>query len=656
MSRQNWNVMQSNSQTAPPPSELSTSAALNRLYKRFGKRVARTAAIRKFVFALFLSIHALRRARIPVLQRSEHRLNAYKFFSMSMGRFRRGLGVKVEIERQIYLCQHTRLLKAVPHGASVTEHPWLSIWLYLANVLKLQGFFDDSEALYRWLSTKAAVRSIALRGLGDLLALQSTWAHEFRSYQADGIAINALAYLPQFAHVKTWHSRSFSEANAVLMDAVQAEPDNPDGWWLLAYLSSEAGNWQQALEADRECSLRSITTFEERFSNAARTFPLDRAAGVRLYETALESWSGWWRVLDAQLASAFELCDRNDTHYLGVGNPTTQLVSARVIRDEKVIPVQSELRFDASYVVEYDYAEILPQYGMVLANHKYLITDSAHVKPCHVPLFTEAVRAISDNRALVVCRAAMQYARSGCVYIGHNKNYYHWLLDEVPRLSLLQLSGQYQDAPILIDVSAAQWQIELLHRLGIEHSRLRAVDFSEPLGVNNLIVPSRLSKEMVAHPDAVGFMRAQLVPNADSLTPRPGKRIFLSRGEKTARSMLNENEVINKFKRAGFLIVDTGRMTLDQQIDLFSDVEIIAGPGGAALTNALFAPRNAKVISLSSTNVTCHTFTSISAALGQESWMLNGASYPRAHPRWIWSACDFEIAGQDIDLCFSQVL
>lgn len=635
---------------------LRPSMAIRRLYVRAGKSLVRTRTFHTLLFFLLLSIHALRRRSIPAIQRSEHRLSTCRFFSVSAARFMKGLGSNVEIQCQIYVCQRNRAARPVPHGTRVTKSPWLGAWLYFANVLKIQGFFDDSEMLYQWLAGKSAVRSIALRGLGDLLALQAVWAHEFNSYHVEGIAINSLKHLPRFAQTKTWHDRSFSEAISVLTDAVHVEQDNADGWWLLAYLHTQAGNWQHALDADRKYSALCVSTFEERFSNAARIFPINRAAGVSLYETALESWSGWWRVVDAEITTVADLGARNDTSYCQVNEPSTQSVKACVVRDGEIIPVLSELHFDASYVVEYEYAEILPRYGMILANRQYLIADSAHMKACHLPLFTDVVRAVSDNRALIACRAAMPYVSSGCIYIGHNQNYYHWLLDEVPRLSLVIDSDRHKDAPILVDVNAAQWQIELLHRLGIEHSRLRAVDFSEPLGVNSLIVPSRLSTAMVAHPDAVLFMRDRLVPNAKTLKAKAGKRLYLKRSEGSPRSMLNEGRVLEKFNRAGFSFVDTGRMTLDEQIELLSDAEVIAGPGGAAFTNALFAPRDAKIIMLSSTNVTCHTFTSISAALGQQSWIINGISYPRTHPHWIWSACDFEVAEQDIDLCFNHVL
>jgi hypothetical protein len=103
--------------------------------------------------------------------------------------------------------------------------------------------------------------------------------------------------------------------------------------------------------------------------------------------------------------------------------------------------------------------------------------------------------------------------------------------------------------------------------------------------------------------------------------------------------------------------VDTAEMTIDQQIEYFADAEVIIAQGGAALANMLFAPRGARLVSLSSSNTLAHTFTSVTSALGQEHWMLNGVSYAsRAYPYWIWSVYDFEIPQSDLDLCFDRVL
>ena len=97
-------------------------------------------------------------------------------------------------------------------------------------------------------------------------------------------------------------------------------------------------------------------------------------------------------------------------------------------------------------------------------------------------------------------------------------------------------------------------------------------------------------------------------------------------------------------------------MTINEQIDLFSDAEVVAGPGGAAVANILFAPKGAKVLTLSPTAAPCETFSSMSNAIGQEYWYCLGASYARSYPRWVWTTFDFEIAEKDIRFCFEHLL
>lgn len=62
----------------------------------------------------------------------------------------------------------------------------------------------------------------------------------------------------------------------------------------------------------------------------------------------------------------------------------------------------------------------------------------------------------------------------------------------------------------------------------------------------------------------------------------PGRRLYLARRSQGIREarLLNERSLIERFKRAGFSIVDTGSMSLGEQIELFSGAEVIAGPGG----------------------------------------------------------------------------
>ena len=138
----------------------------------------------------------------------------------------------------------------------------------------------------------------------------------------------------------------------------------------------------------------------------------------------------------------------------------------------------------------------------------------------------------------------------------------------------------------------------------------------------------------------------------------PGRRLYLARRSQGIREarLLNERNLIERFKRADFSIVDTGSMSLGEQIELFSGAEVIAAPGGAAFTNILFAPKEARMLTLAPTGVIRETFTSIAHTIGQDAWCCAGVSYARSHPQWIWTTFDFEIKESDIDFALEMML
>jgi capsular polysaccharide biosynthesis protein len=203
----------------------------------------------------------------------------------------------------------------------------------------------------------------------------------------------------------------------------------------------------------------------------------------------------------------------------------------------------------------------------------------------------------------------------------------------------------------------APWQYELLERLGIDKDRIQLADLSNPAGFRDLIVPSRLSRDQVIHPAAARYMRERLCPHADGTSPQIGKRLYLTRSGTAGRQLLNESEIIARLKAANFAVVDPGSMSLAQQIDLFADAEVIVSPGGGALTNLIFAPKDARVITLSAQDHLMVTYPSLAAAIGQRHWWCCGPSFPRNPNRfWIWTMFDYEIPLRDLDLCLEQAL
>ncbi|GAB0113429.1 glycosyltransferase family 61 protein [Acidisoma sp. C75] len=77
----------------------------------------------------------------------------------------------------------------------------------------------------------------------------------------------------------------------------------------------------------------------------------------------------------------------------------------------------------------------------------------------------------------------------------------------------------------------------------------------------------------------------------------PYRKLFIPR-HAPHRALTNQEAVEAAMRERGFTIVDPGRYTLVEQIALFKGASLIVGPLGAALTNAAFAPRGARVVAL----------------------------------------------------------
>ena len=76
------------------------------------------------------------------------------------------------------------------------------------------------------------------------------------------------------------------------------------------------------------------------------------------------------------------------------------------------------------------------------------------------------------------------------------------------------------------------------------------------------------------------------------------KKIYLSRRGIRSRAVRNERALETEFERAGFLRVQPETLSFLEQVRLFHNVEAVAGPGGAAMSNLLFCKPGAKALVL----------------------------------------------------------
>jgi len=80
--------------------------------------------------------------------------------------------------------------------------------------------------------------------------------------------------------------------------------------------------------------------------------------------------------------------------------------------------------------------------------------------------------------------------------------------------------------------------------------------------------------------------------------PAPHQKLYVSRGSKGARGVVNDDEIVEYLEARGFTTVRAENLTVEQQADLFASASVVLGPHGAGFSNIVFCQPGTKVIEL----------------------------------------------------------
>lgn len=172
--------------------------------------------------------------------------------------------------------------------------------------------------------------------------------------------------------------------------------------------------------------------------------------------------------------------------------------------------------------------------------------------------------------------------------------------------------------------------LDVLTDFGIPPGKVLLVKDKEKLHFDHLYVSSLPGSEGRSPQWAIKYIRDKLIKTP---TPaKPTKKIYLKRGNGTDRKLLNEDSIISALKNYGFEIIDTGNLSIYEQVSLVQQAKIIVSVHGAALTNLLFSPDNLMVVELfSSDYFRTDCYYTLSAMLKLNYWYIVGEKPARAN-------------------------
>lgn len=192
--------------------------------------------------------------------------------------------------------------------------------------------------------------------------------------------------------------------------------------------------------------------------------------------------------------------------------------------------------------------------------------------------------------------------------------YYHWILDTLPRLQLLQDAGVSYDK--LVVPARSRFQRESLALLGLAEERI----LSDPglhLEAATLVVPTLPG--FVGNPPgwACAFLRRSFLPHLGERGANE-RRIYIARGKGATRRILNEEELLRMLQREGFEIVNPETMSFVDQVALFDEAQIVVAAHGSGLANLVFCREGAHVIELFSPHYVTVPYWALANQVGLE--------------------------------------
>lgn len=213
-------------------------------------------------------------------------------------------------------------------------------------------------------------------------------------------------------------------------------------------------------------------------------------------------------------------------------------------------------------------------------------------------------------------------------------NYFHWLTECLPKMKYIDENID-PSIPLLIEADHPDQNIEALSYLNRFQRKIYLIQRGYIEVFKKVYYVSAFShshenlleevhpEDLMIPPETVAFLREKFLSEdflGEKLTSSNQERmkLYISREDSTYRRLINEGQIQEKLKKAGFVIVKTAKLSFKEQVRLFSKASVIVGPSGAGLTNILFAPKDCSVFVLTSNvyNANFYSYASLAQHAG----------------------------------------
>lgn len=240
-----------------------------------------------------------------------------------------------------------------------------------------------------------------------------------------------------------------------------------------------------------------------------------------------------------------------------------------------------------------EYLEVINKEGLPVDRNNNIILDGYYKKPLRngklkkIGFFQIKYHANLMLGSFLKPKKSSNYKNALIITSRWSENYYHWMTDIIPRLSMINKLNLRIDIVIINNI-VNQFQKDTLRFIDLKEKIIETKN-KHIFEIHNGIIPELDNLNSLN----IDFLRKRFKKLMIKNSPT---YIYVSRVSSKVRKIKNEKEFKHSLEKFGIKTVKLEKENFEQQVNLFYNARLIISTHGAGLTNLTFAQPGTKVI------------------------------------------------------------